>query len=136
VRWASLTCSLLPLFVLTACGGGGSTSDWKNLQAVRVTVARPGLPPPGGFPHTTSFTSQRELALVTAALNTHHIAKARTPSPNDGCAGGQTVAISITRADGGVTNLSAYRCAGKTTGNITGDLAGFLSATRVAGATT
>jgi hypothetical protein len=135
VRRASLIISLVSMLVLSSCGGG-SSSEWKDLKAVRVTVARPGLPPPGGFPHTTSFTSHGELALVTAALNKHHIAKAGTASTNHGCAGGQIVAISITRADAGVTSLSAYRCAGKTTGDITGDLAGFLSAARVAGATT
>jgi hypothetical protein len=124
--------SIASLLVVSSCGGGGSSS-WKDLRAVRVTLSRPGIPPPGGLPHTTSFTSPSELAVVTAALNKHHIEQGSSSS-NDGCAGGENVAISITHADGSVTNLSAYRCAGQTTGEVSGDLLGFLNAAGVPGA--
>ena len=112
--------------VLAGCGGTSFTG-WKNLQSVTVTVARPGLPPPGGLPHTTAFTSQAELARVTAALNALQIRKVSTASSTSGCAGGTQIAITITRAHGAPTHLSAYQCGGKTTGDIGGDLSGFLS---------
>jgi hypothetical protein len=112
---------------LTACGGS-SSSQWKGLRSVRVTVAQPGLPPPYGSPKTTAFTSSGELARVTTLLNAHHIAQAASTSSSTGCAGGFKIEIVIVRAGAATTNLSAYRCANQTSGNVTGDLVGFLQA--------
>jgi hypothetical protein len=64
---------------------------------------------------------------VTAALNAHHIAQV-SPTSSDGCAGGITVAIAITSEHSAPVNLSAYRCAHQTYGDVGGDLPGFLSA--------
>ncbi len=95
-----------------------------------MTVSRPGLPPPGGLPQTTSFSSPSDVARVTTALNGHHIVKV-SPSSSTGCAGGEQIEIKITPADSAAVDLSAYRCANQTTGNIGGDLPGFLSAISV-----
>jgi hypothetical protein len=113
--------------VVAGCGGSSATV-WKDLQSVRVTVTRPGLPPPFGAPHTTAFTSPRALARVTAALNAHHLSRVSSSSSSSGCAGGAQIAITIRRAQSGPVALSAYRCANQTSGNIGGDLPGFLSA--------
>jgi hypothetical protein len=113
--------------VLGACGGGSSSSQWKDLQTVRVTVAQPGLPPPYGEPKTTSFTTQGQLTRVTTALNAHHITQASSTSTSNGCSGGFTIKIAIVPKSGTPTNLSAYRCAKQTTGDVSGDVTGFLS---------
>lgn len=118
----SVACAL----AIAACGGSSSTT-WKGLRSVTVTVSRPGLPPPFGRPHTTVFTSSSDISHVTAALNAHHITKVSPSSPN-GCAGGAQIAITITPEHSSPVNLSAYRCANQTTGNVGGDLPGFLSA--------
>ena len=123
VAWAAL--------VLAACGGG-SSAHWSHLKAVRVTVAQPGLPPPSGAPHTTSFTTPRQLARVTAALNAHHIAQGSPTSATSACSGGYQVAILIVPRERAPIRLTAYRCANTTTGAISGDLAGFLAAVGLA----
>jgi hypothetical protein len=115
---------------VAACGSSSSTSSaeaWKSLRTVRITVAQPSLPPPYGEPKTTAFTTPAQVSRVTAALNAHHIAKAASSSTNNGCAGGHTVIIAIVPLNGAPTQLSAYRCANQTTGNVDGDLTGFLS---------
>jgi hypothetical protein len=115
---------------VAACGSSSSSSSaeaWKSLHTVRITVAQPSLPPPYGEPKTTAFTTPAQVARVTAALNAHHIAKAASSSTNNGCTGGHTVMITITPQSGAATQLSAYRCANQTTGDIDGDLTGFLS---------
>ncbi len=117
--------------VLGACGGGSSSSQWKDLQTVRITVAQPGLPPPYGKPKTTSFTTQGQLARVTAALNAHHITQASSTSTSNGCSGGFTIKIVVVPKSGASTNLSAYRCAKQTTGDVSGDVTGFLSSVGV-----
>ena len=115
--------------LLAACGSSKSSSTtWKDVRHVTVTDARPGLPPPGGLPHTTSFTTPSDLDRVTAALNAHHIHKLSSASANNGCAGGATIAITITRGSSAPVRLSGYTCANTTTGDIGGDLSGFLTA--------
>lgn len=97
------------------------------MRNVRVTVSQPGLPPPFGAPRVTSFATQSELARVTSALNRHHIAKLQASSSGGGCAGGFQIGISVTRSGSAPAGLSAYRCGGRTSGDIGGDLVGFLS---------
>ncbi|HEY2161067.1 MAG TPA: hypothetical protein VGH24_07160 [Solirubrobacteraceae bacterium] len=121
---------LLMGLALAACGGS-SSSGWKDLQSVRVTVAQPGLPPPFGTPKTTAFTTAAELKRVTAELNAHHITKASSASADSGCAGGFKIAIAIEQQGSAPVNLNAYRCANRTSGNVSGDLVGFLNAVGV-----
>jgi hypothetical protein len=118
-----------PLLLVASCGSShNSAVDWKNVQSVTVTVSKPGLPPPGGLPHTTTFTSQADVTRVTDALNAHGIDKLSAPSSGGGCAGGAQIAITITEAGAAPTHLSAYSCGGKVTGDAGGDVSGFLSA--------
>jgi hypothetical protein len=96
-----------------------------------VTVAQPGLPPPYGAPKTTAFTSPAQVARVTSLLNAHQIARAASTTSNSGCAGGFRITVAIVPRTSAPVNLSAYRCAGQTTGNADGDLVGFLRAVGV-----
>jgi hypothetical protein len=116
---------------LAACGSSSSSSSssgWKDLASVHVTVAQPGLPPPYGAPRTTAFTTGAQVARVTALLNEHQIARAGSTTSSSGCAGGFNIAIAIVPRSSGPVRLSAYRCAGRTTGNVDGNLVGFLQA--------
>jgi hypothetical protein len=113
---------------LAACGGSSSSMQWNDVRHVTVTVARPGLPPPGGFPRTTAFATSGERSRVTAALNAHHIHKLSSASSNGGCAGGATIAITIEQGGSAPVQLSAYQCANTTSGDVGGDLSGFLRA--------
>jgi hypothetical protein len=122
VIWAGL--------LLGGCGGGSSTR-WIALRSVRITVAQPGLPPLYGRPRTSSFTTPGELAHVTAALNAHHIAKALSSSSIPGCGGGYQITITIVPEHSSPVQLSAYRCANQASGDVSGDLVGFLSSVGV-----
>lgn len=95
---------------------------------MRVTVARPGLPPPFGLPRTTSFTTSGQVAHVTSLLNTHHIVKAASTTPSSGCGGGFQIGIVIVPRGAAPLKLNAYRCANRTSGDVSGDLVGFLKA--------
>jgi hypothetical protein len=118
--------------LLAACGGSSSSSGsppgWKDLSSVRVTVAQPGLPPPFGVPKTTSFTTSGQVAHATSLLNTHHIAKASSTTPSSGCAGGFQISIAIVQRGSAPVKLNAYRCANRTSGDVGGDVVGFLKA--------
>src|SRR5450432_876329 len=107
-----------------------SASRWANLQSVTVTVAQPGVPPPGGLPKTTAYSSPEELQQATAALNTYRIGVARRTRSSKGCVGGRTVRIVIVRSatPDSKTTVRAELCAGKQYGKAKGDVAGFLTA--------
>ena len=115
------------LLAVTGCGGG-SASQWKSLRRVTVTVAQPGLPPPYGKPKVVSFTTPVEVRRVTALLNAHRIASNSAGSSGSACSGGFQIAITITPQHGAPVQLSAYRCDNQTTGDVSGDLVGFLGA--------
>jgi hypothetical protein len=126
---ARVVAYVAPLLLLASCGSSRhAATNWKNVESVTVTVSKPGLPPPGGLPHTTTFTTQADLTRVTNALNAHGIDKRPSPSSSGGCAGGAQIAITITEASAAPTHLSAYSCGGKVTGDAGGDVSGFLSA--------
>jgi len=109
------------------CGSSSSQARWGRLRSVSVTVAQPGIPPPGGLPRTTVFATSSEVARAAAALNRHHIDTGGSPDANRGCAGGIEVAIRIVsaRAGTGPISLHAYLCGGHQSG-ATGDVNGFL----------
>src|SRR5436305_4958828 len=119
---------------LAACGSSSSNATtWHSLRSVRVTVARPGLPPPYGAPKTTSYTTPAQLAKVTSALNQFHIAQRSAASSSQGCGGGSQILITIVPQQGRTVSLTGYLCANRTTGNIGGDLPGVLSAMKRGG---
>ncbi len=121
--------ALAATLALLAFGGSSSAASWSGLRSVRVSVQTPSIPPPGGSPHTKTFKTKKALGRVTYQLNVHRIHKVRdTSSQSNGCAGGTEVAITITPAKAKPQHLHAYRCANATTGDIGGDLTGFLKA--------
>ncbi len=123
------------LCLLAGCGSSGpkhstAATHWTALRRVTVTTSRP-LPPPYGGPFTTSFTTRVELSRVTTALNTHRISQAPASTSNPGCAGGTRIDITIVEMRGNQVHLASYQCANQTSGDIAGDLTGFLSAAGV-----
>ena len=86
--------------VLAACGGSSSTNTWQGLRSVRVTVARPGLPPPYGAPKTVSFTTPTEVARATKLLNAFHITRRPVSNSSQGCGGGSQVVITVVPQQG------------------------------------
>ncbi len=112
---------------LAGCGGGTSSSHWADLQRVTVSLSRPLAPPLGG-PFTKVYADAPDLTRVTVLLNRHHIVQLASPTSNAGCTGGYIVAMKITRKGSPPATLNAYRCANHTTGDVGGDLVGFLTA--------
>ena len=112
---------------VAACGGSSTSSHWAELSHVTVTMSRP-LPPPYGGPFTKVYADAPELTRVTVLLNRHRIVQLASTSTNAGCAGGYNVTISITRKGSAPTALTDYRCAGHDSGNVGGDVVGFLTA--------
>jgi hypothetical protein len=103
-------------------------SGWSGLTRVSVDVDQPSVAPIPGVKHTpTTFTTPAQLRTVTKALNANHIRKADHTTTNDGCTGGIQIEIKITQRHHGRTDLNAYHCAKTTTGNIAGNLTGFLN---------
>ena len=68
------------------------------------------------------------LARAASLLNTHRIARASSTTSSSGCAGGFKIGIVIAPRSSAPMSLNAYRCASHTTGNVDGDLVGFLQA--------
>jgi hypothetical protein len=106
---------------------------WSGLTRVSVDVDQPSIAPVPGQKNTpTTFTTPAQLTTVTKALNANHIRKAQHTTTNDGCTGGIEIAIKISQRHHGRTDLNAYHCAKKITGNIAGNLTGFLNQIGVA----
>jgi hypothetical protein len=126
----ALSCLALALPVsLAACGSSATAPRWHDLRSVRVIIGNDSLPPPFGRPRTASFVTGPQLSRAQAALNSHHITRlAHSTAAGGGCAGGYQVAITIVEHDSRRVTMSAYRCANTTSGDIGGDLPGFLSA--------
>lgn len=118
-----------------ACGSSGghsttvthvATPVWSGLTRVSVHVDQPSVQtPPGTKILPTTFTTPAQLTAVTKALNANHIRKAQHTTTSNGCTGGIQIAITVTQPHG-QTDLNAYHCANTVTGNIAGDLMGFL----------
>lgn len=121
---------------LAACGsnrGHDHTATWSDLTRVTVDVDQPGVPTPPGTKNTpTTFTTPGQLMTVTKALNANHIAEAAHTTTSSGCSGGIQIEITIVQRHHKPTDLSAYRCAETTTGDIAGNLTGFLKQIGVA----
>jgi hypothetical protein len=126
-RALRLAC-LAAAFVIAASSGAAAAGAWHRLNSVRVTVSNSSLPPPGGKPHTTSFTPGHGLKKAQAGLNGYGIKRLGTPVPNQGCTGGYDAQITIVKHGGAKLTLHAYRCGGKTYGRTGGNVPGFLKA--------
>lgn len=113
---------------VTACGASaaGSSQNWHSLTSVRVTVQNASLPPPYGRPKTRTFTTPSAVTQATTQLNRFKIRSAPGASTAS-CTGGFQTTVTIAAHDQPTRHLSAYSCAGKTSG-IGGNLAGYLSA--------
>jgi hypothetical protein len=120
---------LIAAALLVAVGASGASVGWHDLRSVRVTVSKPSLPPPAGEAQTTSFRTHQQLARAQAALNANGIRRLATDrSRANGCTGGFDVVIRIVERDSTRVTLEGYRCANEMSGNLGGDLLGFLSA--------
>jgi hypothetical protein len=104
-----------------------ATTVWSDLTRVSVDVDQPSVAPvPGAKNSPTIFTTPARLATVTKALNANHIRKAAHTTTSNGCTGGIVIAIKITERHHGRTDFNAYHCAHTITGNVSGNLTGFL----------
>jgi hypothetical protein len=126
--------------VVTACGSTSdnnstttrshsqaATGDWSDLTRVSVDVDQPSVAPIPGVKNTpTTFTTPAQLKSVTNALNANHIRKATHTTTSNGCAGGIQIEIKITQRHQRRTDLSAYHCGNTVTGDVAGNLTGFL----------
>jgi hypothetical protein len=85
------------------------------------------LPPPYGSKQAT-LTSASALATFQQEVVSHHIGLTSPSTSGGGCAGGIQYTIVLDRGGGKpATTLSAYDCADQITGNMTGDVSGFLA---------
>jgi hypothetical protein len=101
---------------------------WSGLTRVSVDVDQPSIAPVPGVKNVpTKFTTRAQLQTVTRALDANHIREASHTTTDYGCTGGIEIAIKITQRHHGRTDLNAYDCAKKITGNIDGNLTGFLN---------
>ena len=119
----------LAALLLAAAPAFATGTLWRHVTKVSVTIQKPGLPPPYGKAHTTTFSTGTQLAKATSALNANHIAKGPNVA-NQGCAGGTDVTIVIAQGPKR-TRLSAYQCGSTTYGAIAGDLTAFLKALKL-----
>jgi hypothetical protein len=104
-----------------------ATAGWSDLTRVSVDVDQPSVAPVPGVKNTpTTFTTPAQLKTVTNALNANHIRKATHTTTSNGCAGGIQIEIKITQRHQRRTDLSAYHCGTTVTGDIAGNLTGFL----------
>jgi hypothetical protein len=124
---AGVALAVSVVLILAACGASSPTA-WGGLQRVRVTVSQPSLPPPGGRPRTSTFSSGLRLIRARAALIAYRIHHTSAKRPGGGCAGGIQIALTIEQQHQAPLRLQAYRCAGSMTGDVGGNLTGFLSA--------
>jgi hypothetical protein len=142
VRYSRLVTSVRRIAVIlgcavtaAACGTSSHATTlshadpplWSGLTRVSVDVDQPSIAPIPGVKNTpTKFTTRGQLRTVTKALNANHIRKADHTTTDYGCTGGIEIAIKISQRHEGRTDLNAYDCANKITGNIAGNLTGFL----------
>jgi len=110
----------------SACGTAPVGVDTRGLVSVDVGAYQ-ALPPPYGTRHTV-ITSADFLADFARALTVHHIALRSPPTTAAGCTGGvQYTVVLKRRGSSRRTTLSAYSCAHTITGNMSGDVSGFLA---------
>jgi len=123
------TLLLLPLCLITvaAIEGCGSTSlNTAGLARVAMSSSQ-ALPPPYGSKQAT-LTAASSIATFQQQVASHHIGLAASSTSGGGCTGGIQYTIVLEWGGGKPsTTLSAYDCANQITGNMSGDVAGFLA---------
>jgi hypothetical protein len=126
-RWASvLPLCLVAAATIAACG---SPVDTSNLTQVQMSSSQ-ALPPPYGSAQAV-LTSATSLATFRKAISSNGISLSATTTSSDGCAGGTQYTIVLVRSGGkGSTTLNAYACGGQITGNMAGNVSGFLDYVR------
>jgi hypothetical protein len=74
------------------------------------------------------LTSAASLATFRKAVASDGIGLSGTTTSSDGCAGGIEYTVVLVRSGGkGSTTLDAYDCGGQITGNMTGNVSGFVA---------
>jgi hypothetical protein len=126
-RWASVL--PLCLFAAATIAGCGSPVDTSNLTQVQMSSSQ-ALPPPYGSAQAV-LTSATSLATFRKAMSSNGIGLSGTTTTSDGCAGGTQYTIVLVRSGGkGSRTLNAYACGGQITGNMDGNVSGFLDYVR------
>jgi hypothetical protein len=99
------------------------TSDLTRVQMSSYQA----LPPPYGSAQGV-LTSSAALAGFRKAVASDHIGLTTPATSNSGCTGGVQYTVVLEMSGGKpTTTLNAYNCGGQITGNITGDVPGFLA---------
>ena len=107
-------------------GPPGDVVSTTGVTSITVTSVRSSLPPPGNTPQVQTYTAA-QLPHLGQLLTQHHIIQLLQPIPIDGgCTGGTDITVTLTHADGSDSVLHVYSCGGKVTGNLGGDVTGFL----------
>jgi hypothetical protein len=122
---------MLPLCLVAAAtiAGCGSPVDTSNLTQVQMSSSQ-ALPPPYGSAQAV-LTSATSLATFRKAILSAGIGLSGTTTSSGGCAGGIQYTIVLVRSGGkGSTTLNAYDCGGQITGNMAGNVSGFLDYVR------
>ncbi len=123
-RHALPTClAAAALLLVTACGG--SIVDTSGLTRVEISTYQ-ALPPPFGSKQAT-LTSPSSLANFQKAIAADHIGVSASTTLGTGCAGGIQYTVVMDTGGETSTTLSEYSCADQLTGNMTGDVSGFLT---------
>ncbi|MGA3184816.1 MAG: hypothetical protein ABSE52_09500 [Candidatus Dormibacteria bacterium] len=112
--------------LLAACGGAGTPLVTSDVSRVQVNSYQ-ALPPPYGSAQAV-LTSAASLATFRKAVASDGIGLSGTTTSSDGCAGGIEYTVVLVRSGGkGSTTLDAYDCGGQITGNMTGNVSGFVA---------
>jgi hypothetical protein len=126
-RWSvSPVLGLVAAALVAGCGSsGGGSVDTSNLTQVQLSSSQ-ALPPPYGQ-YQTTLTSAASLATFQQEMASNKIGESSGTANGGGCAGGIQYTIVLVRSGQSSTTLSAYDCGGQITGNMTGDVAGFIA---------
>jgi hypothetical protein len=117
--------------VATACAvipvlrGGAVTLGTNGLARVSVTSYQ-ALPPPYRPAHTV-LSSAASLRSFAHALHVDHIGTTSRPTSSSACSGGIQYTVVMSYRSGRRTSLDAYSCGGTVTGNMTGNVARFVT---------
>jgi hypothetical protein len=126
-RWRSLLpLGLLAAALVAACGPYGNPLDTSDLTRVQMSSYQ-ALPPPYGSAQGV-LTSYAALAGFRKVVASDHIGLTTPATSNSGCTGGVQYTVVLEMSGGKpTTTLNAYNCGGQITGNITGDVPGFIA---------